>query len=76
MGTVSSVNKMRTQTLCDQGYRANAIMAAHTHKTSGSSVPRRKFVSVLIKQPQRLNARLAVQWSAEIRTLGHKHRAC
>ena len=59
MGKVSSANKMRIQTLREQGYGVKAVMATY-HRTAGSSVWWRKFVSALIKQPQRLNARLAV----------------
>jgi len=52
MGKASLADKMRTQTLREQGYGAKAIVAAYPWKT-GSWVQWRKFASELMQQVRR-----------------------
>ena len=59
MGKVSLADKMRMQTLHEQGYGAKAIVAAYPWET-GSWVWWRKFASELMQQVRRLNARPVV----------------
>jgi len=60
MGKVSHVDKMRMQTMREQGFGAKAIIRAYPHKQwKLSRLPCTKFVAALMTLDQRSNARTA-----------------
>jgi len=60
MGKVLHVDKMRMQTMREQGFEAKAIIRAYPHKQwKLSTVQHNKFVAMVMPLDQRSNARLA-----------------
>jgi len=72
MGKVSSADKMRIQTLREQGYGAKAIITADPQNYCKLSTMKK----ICKRVDQTGSVTQGWQWSAEIRTLGNKHRAC